>query len=263
MFKVTFRGQLSLLMLLEEYYLMGGIELLSANTDGIVIHYSKELDDRVQKIHDDWEIMTDSILEDTFYKQIINRDVNNYIAEIINKEGKSLYFKYKGCFEIDSEYHKNNSQRIVAIALKEYFINGIPIEKVINNIGYEFENSKGEKEKTTIFDYCKGVKKGFNTHGYAFIGPKGRENISDKVIRFYISNTRTKMFKLYDDKDIRVEAVSKGYHITPFMDYIEREDYMINYTYYINECNKVIDGIKREVRRQEKGYVKPEQLKMF
>lgn len=264
MFKVTFRGQLSLLMLLEEYYLLGGIDLISANTDGIVIHYPKELDKKVQEIHDKWEIMTDSILEDTFYKQIINRDVNNYIAEIINGESdETLYFKFKGCFEIDQEVHKNNSQRIVAIALKEYFINKVPIQRVIENPGYEFINSKGKLEKTTIFDYCKGVKKSSGTHGYAFIGPEGRENISDKVIRFYISNTRTKMYKLYDSKDKRVESVSKGFNITPFMNYVEREDYNINYNYYINECNKIINNIKKEVRRKKAGYVKPEQLNLF
>lgn len=263
MFKVTFRGQLSLLMLLEEYYLLGEVELLSANTDGIVIHYPKNIDDKVQKIHDEWETITGSILEDTFYKQIINRDVNNYIAEIINKEGERLYFKFKGCFEIDQDLHKNNSQRIVSIALKEYFINDVPVHKVINKIGYEFENSKGKKEKTTIFDYCKAVKKSSGTHGYAFISPEGRENISDKVIRYYVSNTKTKMYKLYDDKDERVAAVTKGFNITPFMNYVKKEEYNVNYNYYINECNKIIDGIQKEVKKQESGYIEPEQLKLF
>lgn len=76
MFKVTFRGQLSLLMLLESYYLLGDVDLVSANTDGIVIHYKKEIDYKVQEIHDEWEKLTDSILEDTFYSKIVFRDVN-------------------------------------------------------------------------------------------------------------------------------------------------------------------------------------------
>lgn len=267
MFKVTFRGQLSLLMLLEEYYLLGNVDLISANTDGIVIHYPKEIDDKVQEIHNRWETMTDSILEDTFYKQIINRDVNNYIAEITDSDGNSLYFKYKGCFEIDPDFHKNNSQRIVPIALKEYFINNVPVREVIKNIGYEFENSKGKKEKTTIFDYCKGVKKSSGTKGYAIINIAGRQDITDKVIRFYISNSGTKLYKIYEKKDKegneRIEAVSKGFNITSFMNYEEKDDYNIDYNYYINECNKIIKIIERETKKQEMGYIEPEQLKLF
>jgi hypothetical protein len=261
MLKVTFRGQLSLLMLLEEYYLMG-LQLISANTDGIVIHYPQDIENKVQEIHDKWEVMTDSILEDTYYKQIINRDVNNYIAEIIDGNSReTIKFKYKGCFEIDQEPHKNNSQRIVAIALKEYFISKIPIKDVIHNLGYNFVNSKGKKETTTIFDYCKGVKRSSKTHGYSFISPEGREDISDKVVRFYISNTKTKMYKLYDDKDERVAAVSKGFHITPFMNYVDKKDYKINYAYYINECLKIINPIKKQINRGD--YEEPEQLKLF
>lgn len=259
MFKVTFRGQLSLLMLLEEYYLLGGVDLISANTDGIVIHYPKELDDKVQEIHDKWEIMTDSILEDTFYKQIINRDVNNYIAEIVSKEGDTLYFKYKGCFEFDPEYHKNNSQRIVGIALKEYFINGISPRAVISNLGYHFVNSKGKDEVTTIFDYCEGRKSNDKVDNYSYVSPDNFIEIPDKVVRFYISNSRGRLVKVY--KAGKREAITKGFNHTLFMDYYESDDYDINYEYYINECNRTIADIERGTRK--KGYVEPEQLKLF
>ena len=261
MLKVTFKGQLSLLMLLEEYYLLG-VELISANTDGVVLHYPEELSEKVLKIHKDWESITKYILEDTSYQQIIFRDVNNYIAEIIDEKTKKREkIKYKGCFEIDQEFHKNNSQRIVAIALKEYFINDIPIEDVIYNLGYRFINSKDEEEKTSIFDYCSGVKKGNNTYAYAFIEPNKREDIYDKVIRYYVSNTNTKMYKLYDNKDNRIEAVNKGFNITPFMKYYESDDYGINHLYYINECNKIINPIKKGTKNLDSN--NPKQLKLF
>ena len=71
MYKVTFKGQLALLMLLEDYYLLSkDIDLISANTDGIVIHYPKELESEIQRVHTEWEKTTKYMLEDTSYKPV-------------------------------------------------------------------------------------------------------------------------------------------------------------------------------------------------
>lgn len=245
MFKVTFRGQLSLLMLLEKYYLLGGVELISANTDGIVIHYPKELDDKVQEIHDEWEKITDSILEDTFYKQIINRDVNNYIAEIIDKKGNTLYFKYKGCFEIDPDFHKNKSQRIVPIALKEYFINGTPIHQTIKN-------------HKNIYDFCIGRKATGKTC-YITVDGYGYTEHHDKVIRYYIKNNGKILYKQLDK--YRRGAVNKGFKVGMFMEYFDSDDYNIDYLYYINECRKIINPI--EIGTKKLNAPKTKQLDIF
>lgn len=255
MFKVTFRGQLSLLMLLEEYYLLGGVDLLSANTDGIVIHYPKELDDKVQEIHDKWELMTDSILEDTFYKQIINRDVNNYIAEIIDgKTEKTLYFKFKGCFVIDDEWHKNNSERIVPIALKRYFVDGIDIIDTISN--HLSNEDYGDIKNYGIYDFCIG-RKAKGSH-YWITTRDEPIKLTDKVIRYYIGNGSSKIFKesTGGKSEGILSAMNKGFNSSLFMDYEERDDYQINYSYYINKCNKIIKEI-------EKPKFNIEQLKLF
>lgn len=246
MYKVTFKGQLSLLMLLEEYYLLGGVELLSANTDGIVIHYPKELDDKVQEIHDKWEQVTQSILEDTFYKKIISRDVNNYIAEIIDGDsGKTIKFKYKGCFEIDPDYHKNKSQRIVAIALKEYFINNVPIYKTIKN-------------HKNIYDFCIGKKATGKTY-YMTVDGYGVYEYNDKVIRYYIKRDGRLLFKQLDEE--RRSAVNKGFKVKMFMEYFDSDDYEIDYMYYINECRKIINPI--EISARDVASKKNKQLDIF
>lgn len=236
MLKVTFKGQLSLLMLIEDY-LLSGVDVISANTDGVVIYYKKEHEKLVQEIHDNWEKTTKYLLEDTLYSQIIFRDVNNYIAEIIDDSGKTIKIKQKGCFEIEQEYHKNNSQRIVAIALTEYFIHNVPIRDVIMNPGYKTKSGI----VTSIYDYCKGVKKGANTSHYTMVG-KSNINLFDKVIRFYISSNGGKLYKVYTSG--KVEAVSKGFNTTLFMEYKE-DNYDIYYPYYINECMKIIENIER------------------
>jgi len=261
-YKVTIGGELKMLMLIEELYL-ANIELVSVNTDGVVIHYSEEEKEIVNKIWKEWENLTTYTLEDTYYNKIIFSSVNDYIAEIINPETKkTLYFKYKGDFEIDKEFHKNNSQRIVPIALKEYFINTIPVkETIINHInrkGYDWneEKEKWEIKSHGIFDFCIG-KKGTSSN-YKLVKNGKIYEFTDKVIRYYISNNNTKLFKEYTDgkKKGEYEAVNKGFNTEMFMEYYDSEDYNINYNYYINECNKIIKEI-------EKKRINIEQLKLF
>jgi hypothetical protein len=272
MFKVTFRGQLSLLMLLESYYLLGGVDLVSANTDGIVIHYKKELDVEVQKIHDNWEKITDSILEDTFYSKIVFRDVNNYIAFIVDDEGNHLKYKMKGVYEIDRDFHKNHSKRIVSIAASNYFINDIPphitLKRHLEGIDYDFAKNYG------IFDFCIGSKMKSKNRLYERTtkGVVVKDNKLGKVNRYYVSKegnqlikvlppleknflTGTDKFKqdspnqmnifdIIEDEVLvkpknRETNIEAGWKCTLFNKFIE-SNYDLSYNYYTNEVNKLI-----------------------
>ena len=274
MFKVTFRGQLSLLMLLESYYLLGDVDLVSANTDGIVIHYKKEIDYKVQEIHDEWEKLTDSILEDTFYSKIIFRDVNNYIAFIIDSEGNHLKYKMKGAYEIDRDYHKNHSKRVVAIAASNYFINNISpeitLKEHLKGNDYSFAKNYG------VYDFCMGSKmKGKNRlYERVIEGTIITDNKLGRVNRYYVSKTGNQLIKilppleknyitqtdkfkekhpnqmnifdviedeiLVDPKN-RETNIEAGWKCTLFNKYKKLEDYNISYNYYISEINKLID----------------------
>lgn len=137
--KVTIGNQLMLLMLIEKY-LNNDIQVISVNTDGIVALYNKDLQHKILEIDKWWEDITKHTLEYTPYKLFVQTSVNDYIT--VKTDGK---VKYKGDYEIDREIHKNNSMRIVAMALKEYFINNIPVEETILN-------------HTNIYHFCKRVK---------------------------------------------------------------------------------------------------------
>lgn len=259
MMKTTIRGQLSLLMLMEMLIDANlDIELISANTDGIVIHHPTIKLPEVEEIWRKWEKITKYQLEETFYSKIIFKNVNSYLAQIIDKETrKPKYVKFKKDFLIDNDgfLEKNDSQRIVAIALKEYFINNIPVEKTVKNIGGTVKGSKGEDRIINIYDYCIG-RKGTKNCDYVAVSPKeGKNIISNKVLRYYISNSSYKLYKRYTKLDKHgnraLEAQNKGFNITMFMNYEEKEDYNINFNYYINECNKVIKPIEIGTRRME------------
>lgn len=121
----TITGELSLLMLIEQYEL-AGIHAISANTDGVTIKIKKSLIDKMHEINEWWCKLTGYELERTDYAKIIFSTVNDYLA--VKTDGT---VKKKGDFLTDFELHKNKSARIVPIALEQYFINGIPIDRTI------------------------------------------------------------------------------------------------------------------------------------
>ena len=271
--KTTFKGQLSLLMLIEQLYDIG-CHILSVNTDGVVIYYDNKLIKTVNRIHSEWEKATEYILENTNYNRIVFRDVNNYIAFIIDNNGNHLKYKFKGAYEIDRDYHKNHSKRIVAIGAANYFIHGIsPSETLkhhLNGYDYSFAKNYG------IFDYCIGskMKGGNRLYERNITGTVVTDTKLGKVNRYYVSKdgnqlikilppleknyltetdkfkikhpNQMNMFDIIEDETLvdpknRETNIESGWKCTLFNKYIEQDDYRLSYKYYLNEVNKLIN----------------------
>lgn len=124
MAQTTISGQLALLMLIERMEL-SNIRVVSANTDGIVLHAPKALNGPMECIAWDWMLDTSYELERTNYRAIASRDVNNYVAVMLN--GKT---KGKGVFAPPS-LAKNPDCQIVYDAVAARIANGTPIERTI------------------------------------------------------------------------------------------------------------------------------------
>lgn len=132
--QVTITGQLSLLLLIERLEL-AGIPVVSANTDGIVIKCPKPKEAVMDAIVKQWEKDTGFDTEETLYKALFSRDVNNYIAvkdPSTWKEGDSLEdrVKTKGVFAT-SGLSKNPQNEICVDAIKELLINNKPVQETI------------------------------------------------------------------------------------------------------------------------------------
>ena len=124
--QTTITGQLALLMLIERIE-SAGAKIISANTDGIVVHCPKALEPAVMVIAWDWELETSYELERTDYAAIASRDVNNYVA--VKLDGKT---KGKGVFA-PTGLAKNPDGTIVFAAVSAYIAKGTPIEKTIRD----------------------------------------------------------------------------------------------------------------------------------
>jgi hypothetical protein len=256
-YQVTMGCELKLLMLIEQF-VIHGIKIVSVNTDGVVIHYPKSKESTVLGICKWWEELTQFVLEDTHYSKIVFSSVNHYIAVICDPvTGEKIKVKYKGDYEIDKEPHKNNSQRIVTIALSEYFVNDIPIKDIIGKLGYRFDNN-GKEEQVSIYDYCIGKKKTSSCE-YWLVNKGKAKLLKDKVIRYYVSKIPNQLLKKYTKgkQEGSFEKVNAGFDITLFMDFFTPESvggvYKIDNNYYIGECKKIIDPILSGTRMTEGG----------
>jgi hypothetical protein len=126
MIQVTVGGQLSILLLIERMVL-AGFEVLSANTDGILIYCPVDKIEEYLAIIKQWEKDTQLPTEEAEYLGYFARDVNNYVA--VKAKGG---VKAKGAYldpwaEPDLaifRFHKNPVNLICTEAVHKYVQNG-------------------------------------------------------------------------------------------------------------------------------------------
>lgn len=250
--KVTINGQLMILMLIEELEL-NGIHVLSANTDGIVVKLYKRDIEKYNVIKENWEKITKLKFDTDYYECLISRDVNNYLSQFrVSKKGvNKLELETKGAlnplmYAIDLS--KGYDMPIVAEAVKEFFLNNVPIMKTLQSA-------------TNILDFCKTQNVGRQFHveiEYATNEGIVREEYQ-RYVRYYISNHGVCLFKVNNDVDA-YESVSKSnlaanqvVTILNTLDDKPIELRDINYKYYYLECMKIINPIKLGITPKGKG----------
>lgn len=130
---VCISGQLYLLELAEHCFQeIEGLRIVQLNTDGIMVECDKKDYDKLTEICKEWQSRTGFDLEEDTVIKIAQKDVNNYVE--VQPGGKA---KAKGGYLVKGiapagAFNVNNSCVIVATALKEFFVNGTPVEDTIN-----------------------------------------------------------------------------------------------------------------------------------
>lgn len=125
MLAVCLTGQLNLLILIDDLARNKGIEVVSANTDGIMVRYKRELRDKVFQIVAANSKRTGFEYEETRYRKVAMKDVNNYLAVTLDGQVKA-----KGLYA-DEGLQKNPTAAICALAAAEYLKTGTKPEKFI------------------------------------------------------------------------------------------------------------------------------------
>jgi hypothetical protein len=233
---ITVNGQLLISLLIDKLLTISNISFIQSNTDGITIKFNKKYYKEVLSICKNWEELTNLKLEYVEYQKMVIRDVNNYLS--IDTKGK---IKYKGAFEVDKDYHKDNSFRIIPLALSNYFIKGIPVEDTIRNHDNIFDYCGRQKFKSDSFGTVQRVSKDDKGNSISII------ETQHKITRYYITNKGGVFIKNYNKGSI--EIINKGYQVTIYNKHIKNKDineYDINYNFYISECYKIISEIENQ-----------------
>lgn len=241
---VCITGQLFLLELAEHLYQdIESLKIVQLNTDGIMVECDRTDLDRVNEICDEWQKRTGFELEEDSVIKLAQKDVNNYVE--VQPDGTS---KSKGGYLVKGistvgAFNINNSCVIVATALKEYFINGTPVEETIENCN-------------DIFEFQIIAKAGAKyREAYHLVGD---EQIPvQKVNRVYASKDERhgKIFKVKDEDDSTAKIESLPEHCV-----IDNDNKLsindIDKTFYIEMAKKRINdflGIKPEKKTRRKN----------
>jgi len=122
--QTTITGQLSLLMLIEQLE-AEGFNVLSANTDGVTIRCAVNCRALMEEVIVGWESVTQFDTEETPYRAVHSRDVNNYIA--IKTDGG---VKLKGAYA-PAGLMKNPTNEVCVQAVIAFLRDQVPVAETI------------------------------------------------------------------------------------------------------------------------------------
>jgi DNA polymerase elongation subunit (family B) len=208
MFHVTVTGQLCLLMLIEKF----GEYTISANTDGLTLHYPAVVDNFVMEDVAEWENHTGFAMERTDYLRLNRRDISNYLA--VKHDGS---LKGKGMFAKDN-LAKNPVNQVCIDAVKAFIQKGISVEQTILSCSdikrfITLRTVKGGAEKD-------GLKLG-------------------KSVRWYYS--KFSFTPIYYSSNGNTVPRSEG--AVPLMDFSDHMPTDLDYKWYIYEAENILDSI--------------------
>jgi hypothetical protein len=218
----TFTGQLSLLMLIEELEEVG-LNVVSANTDGIVVSVKDIEYDLFKSVCGDWQKTTSLNLEETRYKSLYTENVNSYIAV---KEDGSL--KRKGSY-IEGDLGHNPTIKVCIDAVIDYLLKGTSIEDTILNYETEPQN----------FLMVRKAKNG----GY------WKDKYLGKIVRWYWSTSGEAIYRKLEKPELKKDGtpkknpiVAESEHAWPIMNLSDGlKD--IHYEKYIEYAYKMLENM--------------------
>jgi DNA polymerase elongation subunit (family B) len=240
-------------------------ELIFSNTDGFMVSIDRGYLEELKKVAAELSDETEILLEYEECDAMYMRDVNNFIN--IKADGS---VKLKGAYEIDKDFHKNGSTRIVSIAAANYFINEISPEDTIKNhlkrskLGrlinndYEIYYSKKHNNKVVshgIYDFMI-LKKIDSRFQFKQVDKRGNTTDLQKSIRYLMTTTGCKLIKqtVASKKIALLEATKTSYEqvFNEMPDCkLESQEMMcfeksipINYNHYIKQAYKLIHSIE-------------------
>jgi hypothetical protein len=214
-FSVVLTGQLCLLMLIEALQ-RKGMQVLSANTDGVIVSLDRGQTEAFENVCREWEEATGFQLERTDALRYARRDINNYV--LIKKDGT---VKTKGVFEEPSMSRKADAP-VISRALRDYYVSGRQIEETIK-----------DAENVLDFAYSFTAKRGFSIHA-------GEEELQSTV-RWYVARQGVALYKRKEGRQIKIPN-AESVRLINRLDSTEVPG-DLDFEHYMNQAKSIIDKI--------------------
>ena len=237
---VCITGQLFLMELAQHLYAdIPDLKIVQLNTDGIMVECDRKYLPKLDEICDEWQSRTGFELEEDAVVRIAQKDVNNYVE--VQEDGKA---KSKGGYLVRGistvgAFNINNNACIVAAAVKEYLVNGVPVEDTINGCN-------------DIFQFQLIAKAGVK-YREAYHLVDGEKVPVQKVNRVYATKDERygKLFKVKAENDSTAKIEMLPEHCI-----IDNDNHLtiddVDKTFYIEMAKKRINdflGIKPEKKK--------------
>lgn len=237
---VCITGQLFLMELAQHLYAdIPDLKIVQLNTDGIMVECDRKYLSKLDEICDEWQSRTGFELEEDAVVRIAQKDVNNYVE--VQEGGKA---KSKGGYLVRGistvgAFNINNNACIVAAAVKEYLVNGVPVEDTINGCN-------------DIFQFQLIAKAGVK-YREAYHLVDGEKVPVQKVNRVYATKDERygKLFKVKAENDSTAKIEMLPEHCI-----IDNDNHLtiddVDKTFYIEMAKKRINdflGIKPEKKK--------------
>lgn len=240
-----------MLLMLCEALELEGISIISANTDGIMVKVYEDQEDKFNEISDWWREKTKMKADSDIVHCLIARDVNNYIAQFrtIKNGVPKLKLEYKGAlnpFMYAIDLQKGYDMPIVAQAVSDYFLKGVPIMDTLQSA-------------TNILDFCKtqNVGRQFHVEETKVVNGEVKHIVCQRYVRFYVSNNGVVIEKVHNDSGARSRLAAGS--VVTVLNTLDDKDIAlrdINFRYYYQECIKIIDPIKLGITPKGSGKTK-------
>lgn len=216
MIQVTITGQLTLLMLIESLEL-AGISVISANTDGIVSKFDRDMLCEYERITKEWEKKTGFDLEFADYASLYSMSVNSYVA--VKADGS---VKQKGLFAFvgskGSPAEKNPASYVCIDAVIAYLTKGTPIRETL--------------------EWCPDIRR-FLTVRRVTGGAVYDGEYLGKVVRWYYSSESKGCIQYAADG----KKVAKSDGAKPLMELTGGLPSDIDYDYYYHEAISMLGDL--------------------
>lgn len=241
----TITGQLTLLMIIEQFE-AHGIQVVSANTDGLEYFCPRDKTELAIDIVAYIEFITGYTMEHDNYIGLYARDVNNYVAKYKNK------VKAKGVYA-ETTLSKGLQTPVVFKAVRDYIEFSTPIEstvyscQVVNDFlsartvkgGAVWGHDGSPIEDLPEFTTATKITKALTLRNDKYRASQLKGNYLGKMVRWYYSTQGEPIY--YRTNGNQVPKTGDG--VAPMMDLSDTLPHDLNWQWYVNEAKEMLKDL--------------------